>query len=179
MHPTGLSVSDFMTDPENSCEEFSFNFEHLISLLNSIVEKKKGLESICVTDHDGVVVLKASNSSSGSKSVLINPSIPVVFASLISSCEKLEEFGKASFVIIRTNKDSTFQINFHPLIIHIVTNFHYEGKISAILDYIEVPNYTIWWCLLNIQLIYNRGLQHLSTSSLIQHELTYFIPFIC
>ena len=47
-----------------------------------------------------ILLCLASNSSSGSKSVLINPSIPVVFASLISSCEKLEEFGKASFVIV-------------------------------------------------------------------------------
>ncbi|KAH8582781.1 ragulator complex LAMTOR3-A-like isoform X1 [Cryptosporidium sp. chipmunk genotype I] len=132
-----MGISDIITSSEDSYEDFSFNFEQLISLLNSIIERKKGLESICVTDHDGVVVLKASNSSSGSKSVFINPFIPVVFASLISSCEKLEEFGRASFVIIRTNKDSTFQINFHPLIIHIVTNSQYEGEVLELIPHLE------------------------------------------
>ncbi|KAK9171313.1 Mitogen-activated protein kinase kinase 1 interacting family protein [Cryptosporidium meleagridis] len=137
MDSSSIGISDIITSSEDSYEDFSFSFEQLITLINSMIERKKGLESICVTDRDGVVVLKASNSSSGSKSLLANPSIPVVFASLISSCEKLEEFGKASFAIIRTNKDSTFQINFYPLIINIVTNSQYEGEVLELIPQLK------------------------------------------
>ncbi|OLQ17734.1 Mitogen-activated protein kinase kinase 1 interacting family protein [Cryptosporidium hominis] len=109
MDSPSIGISDIITSSEDSYEDFSFSFEQLITLLNSMIERKKGLESICVTDRDGVVVLKASNSSSGSKSLLTNPSIPVIFASLISSCEKLEEFGKASFAIVSFQKHISMQ----------------------------------------------------------------------
>lgn len=47
-----------------------------------------------------MLILAASGSLQGQKSVQVNSSIPMAFSSLISSCEKLEEFGKAYFVIV-------------------------------------------------------------------------------
>ncbi|KAF7456343.1 ragulator complex protein [Cryptosporidium felis] len=129
MDNIGLGVAHFEMAGDEESRESSLSFDMLMSLLNSIIESGKGLKSICVTDLDGVVVLKASRASLGNKFAFTNPSIPIVFGNLVSSCDKLDEFGKASFLIIRTDTESTFQVNFHPLVIHILTSFEYEGRL--------------------------------------------------
>lgn len=65
-----------------------------------------------------IFLILASNSLSGSKSAIVNPSMPVVFSSLISSCEKIKEFGKASFVIVSLNifRDRT-KLSLNPIIL--------------------------------------------------------------
>ncbi|KAJ1608512.1 putative ragulator complex protein LAMTOR3-A-like isoform X1 [Cryptosporidium canis] len=126
-----IDILDNTINGEDPNVDDYFTFRDLFSTFVSIIQRKRGIESIVVTDHDGVIVLKVASSLYCHKPSTLSISVLVTFASLVSFCEKVEEFGRVSFVIIRTNKESTFQINLHPLIVNIVANPQFEGTSEA------------------------------------------------
>ncbi|KAJ1609697.1 putative ragulator complex protein LAMTOR3-A-like isoform X1 [Cryptosporidium canis] len=109
MDTSKIGILDNTINGEDPNVDDYFTFRDLFSTFVSIIQRellftlsicrKRGIESIVVTDHDGVIVLKVASSLYGHKPITLSISVLVTFASLVSFCEKVEEFGRVSFVI--------------------------------------------------------------------------------
>ncbi|KAK6589964.1 hypothetical protein RS030_192827 [Cryptosporidium xiaoi] len=107
-------------------------FVELTSKFKQILEKNTGIKTIHISDKDGVTILKVNNNELDPKESLINSSTTTIFSSLVSSCNKIDTFGQASFITFRTNNYSVVQVNYHPLVIQMVSTFEFEGKNNII-----------------------------------------------
>ncbi|KAH7648565.1 hypothetical protein FG379_000590 [Cryptosporidium bovis] len=75
-------------------------FVELTSKFNQILSKNTGIKTIHISDKDGVTILKVNNTELDPKESLINSSTTTIFSSLVSSCNKIDTFGQASFVTV-------------------------------------------------------------------------------
>ena len=88
---------------------------NLTEYLQSIVEKIPGIESIAVTDREGVEVFSTAGVSEETQV------ISVIFALTHEQVQKLEEFGETDYLYTEhQDGHSTLQLNAYPL--HILIN---------------------------------------------------------
>jgi len=87
----------------------------LVDYLESIKTAIPGLQSISITDRDGVEVFSTSRAELNADAL---QTLSVIFALTHEQCQKLEEFGETSYLLTEYLDGSSFlQANLAPLLL--------------------------------------------------------------
>lgn len=81
----------------------------------SLLQNIRGLESINISDREGVEIATFSRQQTDKKHAQL---ISVLFALTTEQCQKLEEFGETDFLLTSfPDHHFLFQLNLHPLVV--------------------------------------------------------------
>jgi len=89
----------------------------LVDYFDSVKSAVPGLQSLSITDRDGVEVYSSSRVACNQDELQI---LSVIFSLTHEQCQKLEEFGETKYLLTEYNDGSSFlQANFSPLLLSI------------------------------------------------------------
>ena len=87
----------------------------LVDYIDSVKTGIPGIQSLTITDRDGVEVFTTSSAQSEELQIL-----SVIFSLTHEQCQKLDEFGETNFLLTEYQDGSSFmQVNLTPLILSI------------------------------------------------------------
>ena len=109
--------------------------------LDEIRSSTPGLESLVITDRDGVEVASSPSESLSEKDARHNAQIvSTIFSLTHEQCEKLEEFGRTNYIMSEFGESTVLvQANYPPLVIAIKAdrNLSSDARILSILDQVK------------------------------------------